>query len=156
MLRPRLPSVFVVVCALILVAVATTAQGFTAYLSGGQQVPPVRTIAQGSAIFQLTTDGSALVFRLFVADIEKVSAAHVRMGGMGSNGPIVAYLFQGPTTPGRTRGVIAAGRITASNLLGPLAGRPVSTLVDLMQGGSTYVIVHTEASPRGEIAGPIR
>ena len=65
------------------------------------------------------------------------------------NGPIAVWLYPstatvpGPTAGGRIDGVIAQGTITASNLVGPLAGQPLSALVSAMNGGNAYVNVHT-------------
>jgi hypothetical protein len=58
--------------------------------------------------------------------------------------------------PGRFDGVYVEGTITASNLVGPLAGQPLSALLDAMRAGNTYVNVHTSANAGGEIRGQIR
>jgi hypothetical protein len=52
--------------------------------------------------------------------------------------------------------VLATGTITAADLVGPLAGQPLSALVDAMEAGETYVNVHTSQFPAGEIRGQIR
>ena len=39
--------------------------------------------------------------------------------------------------------------------MGSLAGKSISDLVGKMQSGETYVNVHTEANPNGEIRGQI-
>ena len=44
---------------------------------------------------------------------------------------------------GRVSGVLATGTITAANLTGPLAGQPLSALVDAIDAGNAYVNVHT-------------
>ena len=83
------------------------------------------------------------------------------------NGPIVAFLY-GPVAAGggRTDGVLAEGTITAANLIGPLAGHPLSDLVTALDTGNAYANVHTNDGvdgvntgpgdfPGGEIRGPI-
>ncbi len=57
--------------------------------------------------------------------------------------------------PGRFNGVYAHGTVSAANLVGPLAGQPLSALITAMQAGSTYVNVHTSQFPAGEIRGQI-
>jgi hypothetical protein len=58
--------------------------------------------------------------------------------------------------PGRFDGVYVEGTITTSNLVGPLAGQPLSALLDAMRAGNTYVNVHSSAHAGGEIRGQIR
>jgi hypothetical protein len=47
------------------------------------------------------------------------------------------------------------GKITSSDLQGPLAGKQISDLVDLMKSGGAYVNVHTNQNQNGEIRGQI-
>lgn len=58
--------------------------------------------------------------------------------------------------PGRFDGVYAEGTITASSLVGSLAGQPLSALLDEMRAGNAYVTVHTSAIAGGEIRRQIR
>jgi hypothetical protein len=139
----------------------------TTHLHGGEEVPPRDTRATGEAIFHLSKDGTALHYRLIAANIENVVAAHIHVGPAGVNGPIVAFLF-GPAAPGggRTDGVLSQGTITAVNLVGPLAGQPLSALITQLEAGNAYVNVHTNDGvdpintgpgdfPGGEVRGQI-
>jgi hypothetical protein len=143
-------------------------QNFGAHLTGDAEIPPRETAGQGQAIFQLSRDGSELSYRLIASNIENVVASHIHVGSATENGPVVAFLF-GPVPPagGRTDGVLATGTITGADLVGPLAGRPLSALIDAMRAGNTYVNVHTNDGvdpintgagdfPGGEIRGQIR
>lgn len=132
-------------------------RNFVAHLTGDEEVPPVETKAQGQAIFHLSKDGTELQYKLIVANIENVVAAHIHLGAKGVNGPVVAFLF-GPVSPGggRTDGVLAKGTITEADLVGPLSGQSLSDLVDEMRAGNTYVNVHTDDFPGGEVRGQIR
>jgi len=135
-------------------------RNFATHLSGDEEVPPVDTQAQGQAHFELSKDGTELSYRLNVTNIENVSMAHIHLGAAGVNGPIVAWLY--PSTPppvlipGRFDGVLAEGTITADDLVGPLEGQSLGELIDAMRTGETYVNVHTEQNPGGEIRGQIR
>jgi hypothetical protein len=155
--------------ALGLAAPSATAQPttFRAVLSGAEEVPARDTLGRGVATFRLSPDGTELEFRLVVANIENVVASHIHLGPAGVNGPVVAFLF-GPAAPGegRLQGVIAEGTITAANLVGPLAGQPLSALISAIEAGNTYVNVHTNDGvpptdtgagdfPGGEIRGQI-
>lgn len=129
---------------------------FHAILEGDEEVPPVDSDAKGAAIFRTSNDGTELNYRLIVANIEDVTAAHIHLAPRGENGDIVAFLFD-PEEPteGRTNGVLAEGTITSEDLVGPLAEATLSELIDEMEAGNTYVNVHTVEHPSGEIRGQI-
>jgi hypothetical protein len=134
-------------------------KNFRAHLSGDQEVHEVVSNATGQAIFQLSKDGTELSYKLIVANIDNVTMAHIHVGAVGTNGPARVWLYPSVPPmmliPGTTNGVLAEGVITASSLMGPLAGQPLSVLTGLMQAGNTYVNVHTTAYPPGEIRGQI-
>ena len=129
---------------------------FRATLEGEQEVPPVDSDAKGVAIFRLSNDGTELEYKVIVANIEDVTAAHIHLAPIGENGDIVAFLFN-PEAPteGRTNGVLAEGTITSADLVGPLEGATLSELIDEIEVGNTYVNVHTVEHPGGEIRGQI-
>jgi len=63
--------------------------------------------------------------------------------------------IDGPTGGGRIQGVIATGTISAADLLvGPLAGEPLSALVELLENDEAYVNVHTHDGMGDENTGP--
>ncbi len=128
---------------------------FSAHLTGDQEVPATTTEAVGQAIFQLSKDRSELSYKLIVANIENVRAAHIHVAPAGSNGGVAVGLYLGPTIPGRTDGILAEGIITSANV-GALAGSSLSGLIAKMVDGETYVNVHTDQYPGGEIRGQIR
>ena len=143
---------------------------FRTHLSGSEEVPPVDTRARGQAIFELNQGpfGDALLYRLIVANIENVVAAHIHLGPAGTNGPVVAFLY-GPTPAGlgRFRAILAAGAITSDDLIGPLEEETLEVLIEEIEAGNTYVNVHTNDGveppntgpgdfPGGEIRGQIR
>lgn len=138
------------------VTVAAPPRNFRTHLSGDEETPAVVTLAQGQAEFQLSGDGLSLSYKLIVANIENVRAAHIHTAPAGTAGPVVVGLYLGPTIPGRTDGTLAEGVITASNLTGPLAGHPLSDLIAIIDAGGAYVNVHTDQHPGGEIRGQIR
>jgi hypothetical protein len=117
---------------------------FEADLSGAKEVPPHRTGAEGEATFHLNKDGTELKFKLEVEDIRNVVQAHIHLGKPGENGPVVAFLYGPvPAGGGPVDGRLAKGKLTAANLIGPLAGHPLSDLVDAIRTGNAYVNVHT-------------
>jgi hypothetical protein len=154
------------------VAVAGVNRNWSTHANGSMEVPAHDTNAQAQAIFHLSSDGSALEYKLIAANIENVFMAHIHMSQPGVNGQIVVWLYPstatvpGPTGGGRVDGVIAEGTITAANLVGPLAGRPLAELVDALNSGNAYVNLHTNDGvapantgpgdfPGGEIRGDV-
>jgi CHRD domain len=149
-------------------SIAANGQNAAVPLSGDEEVPATATRARGTAIFHLSADGSALNYKLIVANIENVVQAHIHIEAAGVNGPIGVFLF-GPVAPdgGRANGPIAEGTLTAADFIGPLAGMSMAALIAQMQAGNAYVNVHTDDGldpgntgpgdfPGGEVRGQIR
>lgn len=134
---------------------------YHARLSSDQEVPPVAvpSAARGNMHLLLSRDGQTLYYRLTVHRIENVTMAHIHIAPQGAAGPIVVWLRpSGPPAqliPGPFNGVLAQGTITAANLVGPLAGMPLSALVAKLDSGEAYVNVHTQRNPPGEIRGQL-
>ena len=118
-------------------------QTFTANLSGSNEVPPVTTQATGIAQFQLSSDGKEFSYNLSATNLQGFMMAHIHQGKSGENGQPVVPLQMGK------------GKIISSDLQGPLAGKQISDLVDLMKNGGAYVNVHTNQNQNGEIRGQI-
>ena len=141
------------------VSSADPRENFRAHLTGAEEVPPVDTRAQGQAIFQLSADGSSLSYKLIVANIVDVTQAHIHLGPVGVNGPVVVWLYPSAPPaqliPGRFQGVLAEGTITEDSLVGPLAEATFDDLLAAMRAGDTYVNVHTSQFPPGEVRGQI-
>jgi hypothetical protein len=162
-------SVIGLALALLVFAGSAYAKEFkTSGLNGGEEVPPRDSNARGNAIFSLSDDGLTLSYKVIASNIDNVVASHIHVGPPGVNGPIVLFLF-GTVPPGggRTDGILAQGTATAANLIGPLAGHPLSDLIAAMSSGGAYVNVHTNDGvnppntgpgdfPGGEIRGQIR
>ena len=155
------------------VALAGANGNWSTHANGSMEVPVRDTNAQGQAIFHLSSDGTELDYKLIGSNIENVFMAHIHMEEPGVNGPIVVWLYPstavapGPLGSGRHDGILAEGTITASNLVGPLAGQPLSALVEAMNSGNAYVNIHTNDGvgdvntgpgdfPGGEVRGDIR
>jgi hypothetical protein len=142
-------------------------QNYNAHLTGAEEVPARDTPAQGQASLKLSKDGLELECKLIASNIENVVQAHIHIGPAGANGPVVAFLY-GPVAPngGRTDGLLSRVTVTAANLIGPLAGQPLSALVTQIEAGNAYVNVHTDDGvappntgagdfPGGEIRGQL-
>ncbi len=115
----------------------------------------IDTRAQGQVIFQVSKDGQSINFKLIVANIENITMAHIHIDNGAIVGPIVVWLYpRNPPLqliPGRFDRILMQGTITASNLIGIMAGMTINDLVNKMDAGMAYVVVHTSQHPPGEI-----
>jgi CHRD domain len=154
---------YVLTLAALLLAVTATsvaAEGVVVHyrtrLSGAEEVPAVDTDAWGMAQFKLSKDGTILSYKLGAIGLEGATVSHIHLGAPGVNGAPVVFLF-GPVAGGMdVNGVFVRGEITADDLVGALAGMPLSALVEQIEAGNAYVNVHTLANPGGEIRGQIQ
>jgi hypothetical protein len=125
-------------------------QKFTAKLSGQEEVPPTNSQATGMAEFTVT--GDSVEYTVNASGMQGVTAGHIHSGKQGENGPVVVTLFKNDTP---TNEVSETGSITPDKLEGPMAGKQLTDLASAMNNGDTYVNVHTEQNPDGEIRGQI-
>jgi len=122
-------------------------------LSGAKERPtPVVTTATGSSTFEVLPGGSVR-YTVAVAGLTGATMAHIHTAVADSAGPIVVTLFTSATPTGTVTGPLASGSFAASNI--QLPGVSMDSLLSLMRRGRTYVNVHTEARPAGEIRGQI-
>ncbi len=147
--------VFLLIVGLVSVGMAAEKM-FKSTLSGKEVVPPVKTMAKGQATFTPSKDGSELKYKVTVSKIEDVSAAHIHMGKKGADGPPLASIDIGAKKAGKFSGTLAEGTITAKELMGSLKGKAVKDLIKEIEAGNTYVNVHTDKHPDGEIRGQIK
>jgi hypothetical protein len=126
---------------------------FVTNMTGQEEVPPVDTQAVGEAI--LTQDlplNQTMHYFVNVTGIEGVSQGHIHSGAEGENGPIVVTLFNFDSPQNE---VLQYSNFTASNLEGPMQGKTMQDLIAAMKNGTTYINVHTEQNPNGEIRGQL-
>jgi CHRD domain len=146
---------------------ASAGDNFVAPLSGDQEVPARVTPATGVAKFKLREDGTALLFKVNVTDIENAFAAHIHCGAVGVNGPVGVTLFSAPPAGGAVDGTLAEGTITAADPGNACGWTDLASVLAAIESGNTYVNVHTNDGvapantgpgdfPGGEIRGQIR
>jgi hypothetical protein len=149
---------------------------YNATLSGNQQVPSVKTNGIGTASFELLDDNKTLHYQITALDVPNITGIHIHQGKTGENGDVIVNLYHSNgnifqnvnetklsqidsssvTINGKTQSsLIASGTINNSDLKGPLLGKNISDLITLMQSKNTYVNVHSESHPDGEIRGQI-
>ncbi len=131
---------------------------FTAQLSGKNITPPVNSPASGTAKFHLNSKRT-LSYEVDVSNIHGIIGAHIST----KNGTELADLINPyktvnhqPVLPtGQVNGMLSSGIITNNKLFGPLFGKNVTDLVNIIKNQSAYVIVRTTQHQSGEIQGQI-
>jgi hypothetical protein len=127
---------------------------YVATFSSGEEVPPTTTGTYGTAFFHINADGQSMDYKIWITAINDPIAAHIHVGGIGVNGPVVVPLYAGKNA-GAVSGVLASGTITVKDLDGPLKGKTMDDLFAAMKSGGTYFNVHTVLNPGGEARGQI-
>jgi hypothetical protein len=156
------------------VAVAGDGKKVSAKLTGFEEVPSIST--EGNGTFEAKIDRSAkeIDFKLSYDDLESdVTQGHIHLGQRGVNGAIVVFFCSNigtgppgtPACPGPREGTVT-GTITPDDVLDitgaepPVGGQGIAAgefdeLVDAIKAGVTYVNVHSEQWPAGEVRGQI-
>lgn len=173
MKKPRILLIALLVLTVIFTSTVAYAsddasRNFIATLSGAAERPvPRDTNARGVTHFKLSMDGTALAFKLNVANIENVFAAHIHCGSEEESGPVGVTLFSGTPGGGSFDGTLAEGTITAPDAGNTCGWADLDDVVAAMLSGDAYVNVHTNDGvaptntgpgdfPGGEIRGQIR
>ena len=122
-------------------------------LTGMEEVPPVNTNSTGIAFFELLNNH--LDFKVNVTNLENIKSAQIHLGEFGQNGEIIVSLLKSLSPVDVHNGTLVEGQVTPSELVGPLKGKTINELVQLFNNTKTYVNIHTEQYPNGEIRGQI-
>ena len=133
-------------------------KNFVADLSGKSMIPPIDTNAKGSAKIHINPNGT-LSYEINASNINGVIGAHIGL----NNGTELADLInpyasvnhQSVYPTGQVSGTLSSGILTGDKLLGPLIGKGISDLVNLMKSKSVYVTIRTTQHQHGEIQGQL-
>jgi hypothetical protein len=153
-------------------AAPAAAQTVHAKLAGYQEVPAVSTAGSGQFTAKIEESTGSIYWELSYGAVQgTVVQAHIHVGQHSVNGGISVWLCQSATNPAPA--AVAAqtpictspsgtlsGTITAASVLGPTGAQQLPAggfeqLVQAIRAGVTYVNVHTNLSPGGEIRGQI-
>ncbi len=139
--RYALASAVALLLALAPAAHATT--GFSATITGGQEVPPSGSPGFGNASFVLDNSQTNLSYSVtFCYLVGGLTASHIHQAPPGTNGPIIVPLNIG-----------AASGLMCGSFSGVATVTPA--IVTAMLNGQTYINLHSLQFPGGEIRGQI-
>ena len=129
---------------------------FKARLVGGKELPPVQTKAHGEVTLQLNNGRDKLTYNVIISNIKDITGAYIHQGKKDQqSGPTVVDLFNEPKREDISGTFLADGVIEADMLIGPLKGKSLDSLIQLMEAGEAYINVYTKDHPQGEIRGQI-
>ena len=138
-----------------------TTRTIRALLSGYDEVPAVSTAGTGE--FSARVTGDAIAYRLSYQNLRgsTTAAAHIHFGNAGTTGGVIVHLCGGGAAPACPPvGGTVEGVITAAQIEGP-AGQGIAPgeygeVLAAIRAGVTYVNVHTNLHPSGEIRGQVK
>jgi hypothetical protein len=140
-------------------------------LSGFEEVPAISTEGSGNFLASIDESGEegVISFALSYEDLKSdVLMAHIHLGQAGVNGGVIAWLCTTPEapleapegTPTCPQSGVVTGTIRAADVVGPtdqaLDPGEMEELIEAIRAEVTYVNVHTETFPGGEVRGQIK
>lgn len=144
-------------------AAGQSGQMFIATLQGFKEVPAVSSTGSGEFHATVSGDESSIEFELTYQNLggTTTTAAHIHLGQLNVNGGISVFLCGGGGRPACTHpSGTFTGTITAADVIGPagqgIAPGELGELLNAMRARVTYVNVHTDQHPGGEIRGQIK
>ena len=134
--------------------VAPVREQYVINLLGTNERPnPVTTTATGSAVVTVMSPDS-IEWTLYVAGMDSITAGHFHAGDANSAGPVMFFVFGGPTTARGITGLLSSGMIrrSGSTFSGAFT---YDSLLTRIRAGTTYLNVHTRRFGGGEIRGQV-
>jgi len=140
------------------------AEDFRTFLSkaslSGDQVVPNSVITDASGRSTVVISNKRITFINQFRNLDNIQMAHLHLGAAGSNGPVIASLIDSKFDLSSSRvqrrlTKALVGRLTAEDLVGPMAGQPLNVLADALKAGNVYVDIHTTENPGGELRGQL-
>jgi hypothetical protein len=161
--RRVLVALLVVTTVGVITGVAVASHGgFHADLVGYEEVPSISTTGTGAfEATVITVQGNpAIQYRLEYSGLEGTAmASHIHFGQPDVNGGVSAFLCGGGDKPACPPSGEVRGRVDRRDVIGPegqgIAPGEMGELIAAMEAGVTYVNVHTDKHPGGEIRGQV-
>ncbi len=159
-------TIAIVVLASAMLAQAQTISYETATLSGLNANPPI--VSPGSGQFEIHLEADAAQYNLTYDGLGTVNQVHIHLANPGESGNVIAFICtnggNAPTaaTPACPASGTVSGTLTAAEVVASMdSDRVLLSQGDFegfkqaVEGGATYVNVHTAAHPTGELRGQI-
>ncbi len=157
-----LPIAALAALAVVSYAIAAGSSTFDENLDSYQEPPSISSVGNGTFSAELLSGAAAIRYQLRYSGLEgNVAQAHIHLGQFSVNGGISVFLCTNlgngpagtqlcPASP-----ATITGTIVPANVIGPtgqgIAAGEFAELVRAMKAGVTYVNVHSDKFPGGEI-----
>lgn len=163
-------QVLTLVALAVAIALPAWAQGGGAAstrLRAFEEVPAISSPGDGQFTARINGSGTGLSYQLSYSRLlGTVTQAHIHFAQRGVNGGVVIFLCSNlpsapagtpacPASPGSVSGTATADDVVAVPVQGISAGE-FGEVLRAMRNGITYVNVHTDLFPTGEIRGQLR
>ena len=127
------------------------AVALAATLAGTQEVPATASTATGKAAVQLDASQSTIFVNLSTAGLSNVTASHIHFGKTGVNGGIIFPLY----TSAGTFPTKLTKTLSSADFVPDPGVATFSDAVNAILSGNTYINVHTQTNPDGDIRGQV-
>lgn len=132
-------------------ATVLAAEPFSAVLTPEAEVPPASGDGSGTASVTISDDGTSISYEVTYDGLSGTAgAAHIHYGAADVAGPVIIPLEVGDSP--------FSGTFSEADYAAPSDTTAPQTWADALEAiraGDTYVNVHTEAFPGGEIRGQL-
>lgn len=164
-MKRTLAFVFALICSTAVTAAADTK--LKANLLGREEVPPLFTAGKGTFTATIVDGADLINWQInFSQTTGNITQAHLHFGQAGVNGGIMVFLCtnlgNGPvgTQTCPSAGGSISGSLSPADIVGPTSqGMTVGNffaLTKALRQGTSYVNVHSDLFPGGEIRGQIK
>lgn len=163
-MKKRILLVVVFILTAIAIVVPQLRRDFREFLTGDQEVPVISTTGKGEFRARINPGDGSVSYQLWYTDLEApVTQAHIHLGQEDVNGGISVWLCSNLASPPTPAGVQPCpnpsgnifGTIVPSSVVGPanqgIAPGEFDEFITHLRKGNTYVNVHTQMFPTGEI-----
>lgn len=157
----KLNRFFLIALITLTTAALAHAESYKASLDGYQEVPAVSSSGTGELRLKVVNDAT-IEYELTYENLEGAvtAASHVHLGQAGVSGGVIFFLCGGPRPPCTPTSGYFTGIVTAADIVGPaaqgIAAGEFAEVLRALRAGVTYVNVHTDKHPSGEIRGQVK
>ncbi|MGA7009771.1 MAG: CHRD domain-containing protein [Nitrososphaeraceae archaeon] len=127
---------------------------YRARLDGNNEVPAVKTTAEG--IINFKTKNDVLTWKMNVTGANDPTGINIHKGKAGEKGEIVVDLMKVSKHSDSPKGMTMRGNVTESSLMGSMAGKTIADLKTAIANGDVYVNLKTQDHPDGLMRGQIK
>ena len=127
---------------------------YRARLDGNNEVPAVKTTAEG--VINFKTKNDMLTWKMNVTGANDPTGVTIHKGKAGENGEIIADLMKVSKHSDTPKGMTMRGNVTDSILTGSMKGKTIADLKTAMANGDVYVNLKTKDHPDGLMRGQIK